>query len=112
MKWNTYTKKLFNLKDHVIVITGGAGLLGSSYAEVVCEYGGKPVLLDVNRKRLGEVVKKTGGRAISFVVDITQKNEVEKVSKEIIERFGKIDALINKASINPKDSNDPLKDTC
>ena len=51
----------FNLSDQVIVITGGAGLLGNMHAEAVIEAGGSPVLIDINEHNLALSKKKTGG---------------------------------------------------
>jgi NAD(P)-dependent dehydrogenase (short-subunit alcohol dehydrogenase family) len=45
----------FNLKDRVVVITGGAGLLGQKHAEAVVEAGGIPVIVDVDEERAMEI---------------------------------------------------------
>ena len=52
------TKDLFSLKDKVIIITGGAGLLGVQHAEEIEEFGGIPVILDINDKEGNEKSKK------------------------------------------------------
>ena len=43
-------KKSFNLKNKVAVITGGAGMLGVKHAEAIAEFGGIPILLDIDSK--------------------------------------------------------------
>ena len=45
---NNNVMKIFSLKGKVIVITGGAGLLGVKHSEAIAESGGIPVLLDIN----------------------------------------------------------------
>ena len=43
-------KQSFDLTDKVAVITGGAGMLGEKHAEAIAEFGGVPILLDINEK--------------------------------------------------------------
>ena len=96
----------FSLKDRVIVITGGAGLLGTQHAEAVAEAGGKPVLLDINQAALDTAVerisKQYGVSVLGFVCDITKKEEIEGCLKKILKRHGRLDALVNNAANDPK----------
>lgn len=96
----------FSLRDRVVVITGGAGLLGGQHAEAVAEAGGRPVLLDINQSALDEVVSrlsKTYGISIlGLPCDITRKTEIERCLAEIIEKCGRLDALVNNAANDPK----------
>jgi len=98
--------KLFDLKDHVIVITGAAGLLGAQHADAVASMGGIPVLLDLHTQRLdelaGELKLKYEIESPSYVVDITNEAEISANCQMLLDRFGKIDALINNAANNPK----------
>ena len=50
-------KKKFELKNHNILITGGAGFLSKYFAEAVYEMGAKPILLDINKDRLIKAAK-------------------------------------------------------
>lgn len=97
---------LFSLQNKVTVITGGGGFLGRRYAEAVLEAGGEPVLLDISPEALrsaSEALKATHGRdPAGFSCDITQSEEVEAVGQAILERFGRVDSLINNAANNPK----------
>jgi NAD(P)-dependent dehydrogenase (short-subunit alcohol dehydrogenase family) len=96
----------FSLKDRVIVITGGAGLLGAQHAEAVAEAGGKPVLLDINQTALNGVVERIAKQydvpALGLVCDITKKNEIESCLGKILEKHGRLDALVNNAANDPK----------
>ena len=77
----------FSLKDKVVVITGGAGLLGKMHAEAVREAGGKPILTDVIDD--GDC----------HYMDVTDKNSIE----EFVDKyFDRVDVLINNAALNPK----------
>ena len=77
----------FSLKDKVVVITGGAGLLGKMHAEAVREAGGKPILTDVIDD--GDC----------HYMDVTDKNSIEEFVDKFLDR---VDVLINNAALNPK----------
>ena len=99
-------KNLFSLKGKVVIITGAAGLLGRQHANAVASFGGAPVLLDLDKKSLvdqtHELNDQYGIDAISYVVDITNEQEIKQNCKDVLERYGKIDALVNNAANNPK----------
>jgi NAD(P)-dependent dehydrogenase (short-subunit alcohol dehydrogenase family) len=96
----------FELKDRVIVITGGAGLLGVMHAESIAGAGGTPVLADLNgnsaEKSAASIAEKFGVPTLGIKTDITGKASVEKLRDAILNRFGRIDGLINNAANNPK----------
>ena len=77
----------FSLKDKVVVITGGAGLLGKMHAEAVREAGGKPILTDVIDD--GDC----------HYMDVTDKNSIGEFVDKFLDR---VDVLINNAALNPK----------
>ncbi|MBO7484667.1 MAG: SDR family oxidoreductase [Spirochaetaceae bacterium] len=97
----------FIIKNKVIVITGGAGLLGKKHAEAVIDGQGIPVLLDISLENLEKTKKYFndlyGNCAIDyFVCDITSRTDVEMIKDTIIAKHGHIDGLINNAANNPK----------
>lgn len=96
----------FKLDGQVIIITGGAGLLGSEYAKAVAESGGIPVVADINIDEAEKVVKKitaeTGSRALAIHVDVTDKDSVKTMAKKTLKQFGRIDGLVNNAGLDPK----------
>lgn len=103
---NVELNKLFRLDGKVIVITGAAGLLGRQHAESVAAYGGIPVLLDLYQKPVTKLAKqleiKYSVPVMGLQVNITQENDIVESCRLIVERFGKIDALVNNAANNPK----------
>lgn len=105
-------KDKFRLDKKVIVITGAAGLLGKQHAEAVASYGGIPILIDLsenNVKKLADNLNdKFKSNSIGFSVDITSENQIKNNVAEIIERFGKVDGLINNAANNPKVEKDKV----
>jgi len=90
------------LKDKVVVITGGAGLIGQEFVKAVVEQNGIAIIADINKK-IGKEVKKQlskelGTKNIDFVkLDITSKESLKKCIKKLNKRYGKIDALVNNA---------------
>jgi NAD(P)-dependent dehydrogenase (short-subunit alcohol dehydrogenase family) len=99
-------EKLFRLDGKVIVITGAAGLLGRKHAEVVAAYGGYPVLLDLSeeavRSLANDLNREFGVNASGYQVDITDEARIEENVQQLLERYGRIDGLVNNAANNPK----------
>ena len=97
----------FNLINEVIIITGGAGLLGRRYAKSLLEAGGTVILFDINSKSLKEVKKQFKNtflnKIFTFKVDITDEKKILKAKKKIFEKIGRYPSiLINNAAIDPK----------
>lgn len=96
----------FDLTGRVAVITGGAGLLGEQDARAIAGAGGIPVLLDVAGRRAGEIAQKLaeeyGVAAFGRQTDITNPAEVTRCLEDVLQRFGRVDILINNAANNPK----------
>lgn len=90
------------LADKVVVITGGAGLLGRVFVESVAANGGTAVVADINldaAKQTADQIKEKGSinnvHAISL--DITSKSSLTTAIANLETKFGKIDALVNNA---------------
>jgi NAD(P)-dependent dehydrogenase (short-subunit alcohol dehydrogenase family) len=92
----------FDLTGRVAVITGGAGLLGRQHARAIAGAGGVPVLLDVS-DRTEQIAVELGGWG--RCADITSAQDVQACKEEILERYGRVDILINNAANNPKMEN-------
>ena len=103
---NKVLEEIFRVDGKVIVITGAAGLLGRSHAEVIAAYGGIPVLLDLNEEAVDKLAvklnKKYNSNAVGLFVDITNEKQIEENAKWIVKKYGKIDGLVNNAANNPK----------
>lgn len=100
---NNRVMQRFTLDGKVIVITGGAGLLGIKHAQAVSEAGGIPVILDINQAALDAASSKIGSASLlALSCDITQKADIAKCLEKIIERHGRIDGLVNNAANDPK----------
>ena len=90
------------LNNHIVVITGGAGLIGQEFTRAVVRQNGVAIIADINSE-LGHSVKlslsnELKSEKIDFVqIDITSKESVCNSIKYIDEKYGKIDALVNNA---------------
>lgn len=96
-------KNLFCVKDRVIVITGGAGILGSAMVRHFAEEGARVVVLDRSEQAGGKLVAEVvacGGDAVFFFTDVLNKEVLEQNYEQIMARFGRIDVLINGAGGN------------
>jgi NAD(P)-dependent dehydrogenase (short-subunit alcohol dehydrogenase family) len=96
----------FDLTGRVVVITGGAGLLGRQHGECVVELGGTAVLLDLDAARADEAARALADRgpggAAGLGCDITDPGSVLKARDQVLQRFGRADGLVNNAANNPK----------
>jgi NAD(P)-dependent dehydrogenase (short-subunit alcohol dehydrogenase family) len=102
----TRPTELFDLTGRVVVITGGAGLLGQQHAEAIAGAGGIPVMADTRTELFDAdpvgFVGRFGSEASLIRVDITDPRSVESLLAAILDRYGRVDALINNAANNPK----------
>ncbi|MEA2459399.1 MAG: hypothetical protein QOC95_2371 [Thermoleophilaceae bacterium] len=92
----------FSLNGRVVAITGGAGLLGAEHAHAVVEAGGTPVLLDLDLHAAETRAAEVGGGAWAAAADVTDEAALEAARDAILERSGRLDALVNNAARNPK----------
>ena len=94
----------FNFSNKVIVITGGAGGIGSHLAREFSGRGAQLVLLDLNKMRLEKVVTELTGSNHHFIaLDLTNRDEIAAAIKEIENKYGCIDVLIPNAAITTTD---------
>jgi NAD(P)-dependent dehydrogenase (short-subunit alcohol dehydrogenase family) len=97
---------LFRLDGKVIVITGATGLLGRKHAEAIACYGGTPILLDLSQQAVDNFADELNAKykvnSAGFSVDITDEKSIKDNTKLIMDKFGRIDGLVNNAANNPK----------
>jgi len=87
------------LKDKVALITGGAAGIGKATALRFAEEGAQVAICDVDSKRGEKTVKELGPDATFFRVDVTDRGSVDSWVKRVLERYGRIDVLVNNAGI-------------
>jgi Dehydrogenases with different specificities (related to short-chain alcohol dehydrogenases) len=93
-------KDIFSLEGKVVVITGGAGYLGSVMTGSLLEYGGTVVVADIIEKKPEEIVGNTEFIGNLHVVqcNLSQTISVKDMFRKVKECFGRIDVLVNCAA--------------
>lgn len=86
-----------DIKDSIIVVTGGASGLGAAAAEFLSEKGGRVALFDLNKEELDNLASKINGLAV--VCDVTDEESVKRALKQVKETFGTPNVCINCAGI-------------
>ncbi len=91
------------LKDKIIIVTGGAKGIGEGICKVLAAEGAKPVIIgrdaQSNEKVVNEIIQ-AGGWAAHVVAELTKPEACEAAVKEVIATYGTIDGVVNNAGIN------------
>ena len=94
---------LFSVKDNVVVITGGTGVLGAAIGKYLASEGAKVVILG-RRKEEGDKlvaeIKAEGGEAMFLTTDVMDPESVQACCDKVLAEYGKVDALLNAAGGN------------
>ena len=98
-----YVEKLFNLKGKVVGIIGGGGYLCSEMAKSFAKAGCFVIIIDIREEKAKKVVNeinKLGFKnTVSLSLDVGEKEEHKFVLNSILDKFGKLDVIINGAGI-------------
>lgn len=100
--WYVLMKSQFNLEGKVVVVTGGAGLLGQEFVSGICHAGGTAIIADYDIDNAIKIKKKlkqelTSAKIETVEMDITSKNSIKKAISSLLCNFNSIDALVNNA---------------
>ena len=94
---------LFNLENKIIVITGACGVLGGGIAKYLLENKATVILLHYKEAPLEATVnefKKLSNQVVGYVCNVVEEEGLQQVAEKIMQKYGKIDALINAAGGN------------
>lgn len=100
-------KTNFSLQGKVIVVTGGTGVIGEAFVYGIAEAGGVVCILGRNKEKAEERARKIieqGGEALALVADVTVEADLVKAKETVLEKYGKIDGLVNAAGGNIPDA--------
>jgi NAD(P)-dependent dehydrogenase (short-subunit alcohol dehydrogenase family) len=98
---------IFSIKDKVIVITGGGGVICSTIAVELAKVRAKIAVLDIDgtaAQKIADEITSSNGRAIAVECNVLDKKSMESAASYIHSEFGKIDILINGAGGNKKEA--------
>src|SRR5260370_42686786 len=92
---------MFSLKDKVALVTGASQGIGRDAALALSEAGAKVAVAARNEEKLAALVNEivaTGGEAFAVKMDVADAEQVKAGFKQVIEKFGKLDILVNNAA--------------
>lgn len=105
-----YLYELFNISEKVVAITGAGGHLCGVMAVCLGKAGAKVVAMDLRSHKLKTIeqeIEEAGGDCLCLAIDVKNKDEFEDTLSQALNKFGKIDVLINGSGIN---SSSPVMD--
>ena len=91
------------LKNKIIIVTGGAKGIGEGIVKLLAAEGAAPVIVGRNEKdnlKTVKAIESKGGKAWQLVAELTEPSECKKAVDAVIKKFKRIDGLINNAGIN------------
>lgn len=92
------------IQGKVVLVTGGSTGIGAETARLLAEQGALVAIAARRRDKLDQVVagiEAAGGKAKAYVLDVTDKRQVESVVAAVVADFGRLDVLINNAGLMP-----------
>lgn len=87
------------LENKVAIITGGAGGIGLAAVKRFLEEGAKVAIVDYDKQQGEKIEAELGENVAFFAVDVSKLADVKEMIEQVVDRFGKIDILINNAGI-------------
>ena len=94
----------FSLTGKVAVVTGGAQGLGRAMAFSLAGAGAKIVIADINGEKAratAEELRQAGFAAEAYQVDVAQRSGVDSLVSHVVERYGRLDVVVNSAAQPP-----------
>jgi len=92
-----------HVTDKVILVTGGGQGLGAAICKTLAEDGAIVIPVDVKADKLEKIVDditEEGGKAEGFIMNVADEKNVQEVIRQVIDKHGKIDAVINNAGVD------------
>ncbi|HVS96682.1 MAG TPA: SDR family oxidoreductase [Puia sp.] len=100
--------ELFSLDNKVAIVTGACGLLGTQHCEALSAAGASVVVADLDEGMCSSVSSRLGDRHLGVGMDVTDPASLRSARDRILERYGRIDVLVNNAAINDMFENPQL----
>jgi NAD(P)-dependent dehydrogenase (short-subunit alcohol dehydrogenase family) len=93
---------MFDLDERIAIVTGGGGVLGSSISKSLLQAGVKVVILDIRQEALDTRIAdlKAFGEVAGLVCNVLDMDSLKSVRQEILDKWGRIDILVNAAGGN------------
>ncbi len=85
--------------DKTVVVTGSARGIGRAIAERFAALNANVVISDLDKKTVERVVAEIGGTTVGFKADVVNANDIEGMFEKTLQRFGRVDIVVNNAGI-------------
>lgn len=106
MKQGDY-RKLFDLKGKVVVVTGGAGILGAHFCAALADFGADVAVVDLDAEkaleRAQDIRADYGVRAVGLACDVSDQHSVQEMLAQVERELGGVDVLLNNAASKSSD---------
>jgi NAD(P)-dependent dehydrogenase (short-subunit alcohol dehydrogenase family) len=105
----SYIETATSLAGRVIIVTGASRGLGKEFAESLAQAHASLVLCDLDEAQVGAVATELNGPkhpVISFRCDVTDESAVESLVRKAVDRFGRLDGLVNNAGITSQEKSE------
>ncbi|WP_210590862.1 SDR family oxidoreductase [Streptomyces sp. GESEQ-35] len=93
-----------SLHDKIVAVTGASGGIGEATARLLAQRGAAVVLAARRSERIEAIaqdIREEGGRAATCIVDVTKAEDLRRLVATTVDRYGRIDVLVNNAGIAP-----------
>ncbi len=95
---------LLSLDGKVVIVSGASSGIGKGCAQFLSEMGAKVALLDVNEEAGGQAAASIGESAIFVTCDVTREGDCKNAVETVLDRWGRIDGLVNSAGVIRRDT--------
>jgi NAD(P)-dependent dehydrogenase (short-subunit alcohol dehydrogenase family) len=105
VKMGEYIEKMFDISGQVAVVTGGGGVLCGAMSRALAKAGVKVAVLDIfpeAAQKVADDIVANGGEAIAVKADVLSRESLEAARDVVLEKWGRVDILINGAGGNKK----------
>jgi Dehydrogenases with different specificities (related to short-chain alcohol dehydrogenases) len=104
----------FRLDGKLAVITGAGRGIGLAIADALGEAGARLAITDINGERAENAavsMRQKGYQVDSYTLDVTKPDDVNKISEEVVQRYGRVDILVNNAGISICEKAETMSDS-
>ena len=95
-----FLMEMFSLKNKTAIVTGALGLIGKEHCRALSEAGANVIVADLNESKCIEFAESLLTDSIGLELNVTDPKSIKKVRDAVLEKFFRIDVLVNNAAIN------------